>query len=706
MNFFLHIKILRLFYSHICFALLTFLVICCSPQSENLSKESNTNFDKAFVSFRIGLGQSLPDKRFNELLNYFEDYKGVTDEITFFTSGTHPPIPLNVLKIRVALLKNRMEQARKRGYKTGINVLNTVGHLNENLPNSLQGDYTRMTDVNGNVCMGAFCSNDEKYRKEYIKEVYKATAMANPDYIWIDDDVRLQGYGPVGYACFCDKCLDIFAKEYGTKYIRESLKEAMDLGPVEKKLKLREEWLQHNRNTITQLFALIERTVHEVNPEMPIGFMTGDRFYAGYDFENWAKILSGPNNIPVMWRPGGGSYNDFSPYGFIDKAHAIGRQISALPKEVVSIQSEVENFPYQRLKKAANMVAFEAAAYIASGCTGAAFNVLTFYDEPLDEYKLLAEKLQNNRPFFDLMAKNLGRTPIVGVQTYWNKNSAIAGNPVTGSWFGSGTPLSSYEVYDIGIPVSYSEKKAAVTILGKDIVYSLSKEEIKKLLSSGVYMTAEALQQLNNLGFSDLTGFEVLGSENKDRIEKLSEHPLNGNFVGRLRDNRQSFWMIPAYTFKKTNEKAQVLSGLIDYTESIVGDCSMGIFENSLGGRICVAGYYPLTFNENLSKSSQMKSVFRWLSKDNLPGYISSFHKINLWIREPQNNRIALAFTNSSFDVAKDVTLMLKTEYTTIRVYDMNCKETVLKSSGADGAYQKFIIPFVDPWQVRLIINE
>lgn len=668
-------------------------------------KSLGLGIDKAFISFRIGIGQSLPDERYHELLDYFDNYKGVTDEITFFTSETHPPIPLDVFKQRIDILEKRMKLARERGYKTGINILSTIGHHNENLENSLKGNYTPMTDIDGKVCLGSFCPNDENLR-EYIGAIYKKTAQANPDYIWIDDDVRLAGHKPISLTCFCDNCLKIFEKETGKEYTRESLKKAMNEGPVEEKLKLREAWLQHNRNTISRLFVLIEKTVHEVSPFMPIGFMTGDHFYAGYDFENWAKILSGTNNIPVMWRPGGGYYNDFSPSGFIDKAHAIGRQISALPKEVVSIQSEIENFPYQRLRKAANMVAFEAATYIASGCTGAAFNVLSFYDEPLDEYKLLAEKLQNNRPFFDLMAKNLGRTPIVGIQTYWNKNSAIVGNPVTGSWFDSGTPLSSYEVYDIGIPVSYSGKNAAVTILGKDIVYSLSKEEIKKLLSSGVYMTAEALQQLNNLGFSDLTGFEVLGSENKDRIEKLSEHPLNGDFVGRLRDNRQSVWMIPAYTFKKTNEKAQVLSGLIDYTGSIVGDCSMGIFENSLGGRICVAGYYPLTFNDNLSKSSQMKSVFRWLSKDNLPGYISSFHKINLWIREPQNNRIALAFTNSSFDVAKDVTLMLKTEYTTIRVYDMNCKETVLKSSGADGAYQKFIIPFVDPWQVRLIINE
>ena len=119
-----------------------------------------------------------------------------------------------------------------------------------------------------------------------------------------------------------------------------------------------------------------------------------------------------------------------------------------------------------------------------------------------------------------------------------------------------------------------------------------------------------------------------------------------------------------------------------------------------------MAGYYPWNFMENLSKSSQMKSVFRWLSKESLPGYIASFHKINLWIREPQDGKIALALTNSSFDPATDVTLILRTENKTIRLYDMRCKETIIQSSGVDGPYQKFIIPEVEPWQMRLVITD
>jgi hypothetical protein len=665
---------------------------------------TDTKIQKAYISFRIGIRQSLPEKRCNELFDLFDKYKDVTDEITFFTQATHAPIPLDVFRQRAEILKERMEQARKRGYKTGINILATIGHHNENLDNSLKGDYTYMTNIDGEVCHGSFCPNDENMR-EYIRNIYQITAQANPDYIWIDDDVRFS-HMPIGLSCFCDNCLNIFEKETGTRYTRESLKIAMNEGPVKDKLKLRETWLQHNRNTISRLFSLIEKTVHEVNPAITIGFMTGDRFFEGYDFDNWANILAGPNHAPVMWRPGGGYYNDNNTNELVGKSHDIGRQVSMLPEEVVSIQSEIENFPYQRLKKAANIVVLEACSHMAAGCTGAAFNVLSFYDEPLDEYEPLVARLQEARPFFDLMAKSLGRSAITGVYTYWNKNSFITGKLAEGNWLNSENPLVGHDIYNIGLPACYSGKDAQVNILGKDNVFALSKDEIKNLLYGGVYMDAETLQQLNDMGFGELTGFEVVHSENIDRIEKFTNHPLNGDFAGRERDNRQSFWNSPAYTLRSTNENALALTSLIDYTGKEVSPCTMGIFENKSGGRICVAGYYPWTFMENLSKSSQMKAVFRWLSKDRLQSYISSFHKINLWMREPQNGRIALAFTNSSFDPAKNVVLMLRTENKAIKLYDMECRETVIRSSGEDGPYHKFVIPYVDPWQMRLVVSE
>ena len=130
----------------------------------------------------------------------------------------------------------------------------------------------------------------------------------------------------------------------------------------------------------------------------------------------------------------------------------------------------------------------------------------------------------------------------------------------------------------------------------------------------------------------------------------------------------------------------------------------MGVFENELGGRICVAGYYPIRFLQNLSKSSQMKSVMRWLSKDKLLAYVASFHKMNLWVRKTEKGTLAVAITNSYLDTAKDVTLMLLTDKEEISVFDMKCSEAKVQACGADEGYKKFTLPPIEPWQMRFII--
>jgi len=662
--------------------------------------------DRAFISFRIGVPQWMPEARFRDLLAMFEKHRGATDEITFFTSATHPPLPLEEIEKRARVLALRMPEARKLGCRAGINILSTMGHHNENLPHSLSGEYTRVTDIDGNTCQGSFCPNDPRLR-EYVRRVYQAVASAGPDYLWIDDDVRLAGHMPVLLTCFCDRCLGLFEKECGTKYTRPALKAAFTAGTPEQRLTLRKAWLQHNRDTIARLFHLIEQTVHAVNPKTPLGFMTGDRFYEGYDFDRWAGILSGPGKAEVRWRPGGGFYEDETMSGLAGKSHDVGRQVSVLPPEVVSIQSEIENFPYQRLKKSAHTTVLEAASHMAAGCTGAAFNVLSGNDEPLDEFEPLVARIRQTRPFYDQLARHLRRKPLAGIHAAWNKDTAAACDLAGGNWFAFGRFLGeSTRLFEIGLPVDYSARGASVVLLSDDAMMAFSKDEIRKMLAGGVFMDTQALTRLNEMGLADLTGFDADRVVTIDCIERLTDHPLNRPFAGRERDCRQSFYHLPAFTLKPRDSKAEVLSKVVDYAGAEVAPCTMGVFENRLGGRVCVAGYFPWTFLHSLSKSAQMKSVMRWLSKDRLPAYIDSFHKVNLWVREPDPAGVAMAMTNSCLDTARDVTLLIRTGKDRIRIFDMNGAESQIRSGGSDGPYRRFIIPSIEPWHMRLIVAD
>jgi hypothetical protein len=61
---------------------------------------------------------------------------------------------------------------------------------------------------------------------------------------------------------------------------------------------------------------------------------------------------------------------------------------------------------------------------------------------------------------------------------------------------------------------------------------------------------------------------------------------------------------------------------------------------------------------------------------------------------------------NGSLDSAENVELMIRTDCREITVYDMDCAAGVLSAIETDGAYRKFILPEVEPWQMRLVCEK
>ena len=616
------------------------------------------------------LAEDLP--QFRALLELLQARKEMNLQITLFMAVSHPPMPLETVKKQAEILRERMQTARAYGFASGINILSTLGHHEENLDNSLQGDYTPMTNVHGQVCRGSFCPNDENMRR-YIQSLYRLIVGAQPDYIWIDDDVRF-GHMPIGEGCFCANCLRIFEEEFGVKYTPE----------------LRMQWLQHNRNTLNRLFRLIETTVRECESKLiPLGFMTGERFYEGYAFGEIADILRGEARRDVWWRPGGGAYTDDRLYDLIEKSHQIGRQVSLLPPYVQTIQSEIENFPYQMLKKSPAATALEAASHIAAGCTGAAYNVIpALTGESPADFAPMFDMLEKTQPFYDLLADTFGRTPPVGVWPGWTRDLwAVAGDP--GNY--------AKELWELGLPAAYAPENACVTLLSGSAVQAMPAGLIEKILSGGVYMDAAALNNLNEMGYGELTGFALKGYLDKDCIEV---------FDGVQRNCYQAFTKGDAAVIAPTNPKCEILSHMQDYSGNIQSACSWGTFENALGGRICVAGYYPWTYIQNRPKMRQIVRLFRWLSGNTLPSLPGSYCRLHNWSRRLENGGVAAALIDGSLDTLRDTEILLQTEAENCIAYDMNCKRMDCTFAGRRDGYNAFRIPVIQPWQMVLVIAE
>ena len=651
---------------------------------------------RAHISFRIGLDLWVEDRRFEDLKAMLRRFPGVADQITLFHSVTHAPIRLDIARRRADVLTGRLRSLRHLGCEAGVNILTTIGHHEENLPNSLSGDYTPMTTLDGRVSRGSFCPNDERVR-EYVRELYRIITGTDPDYIWIDDDVRVWHWPMDAEGCYCDNCLSLFSEECGTTYTRERLKAALGAESEEDRLKVKRAWLQHNRDTISRLFTLIERTVHGLKPDLPIGFMTGDRFAEGYDFDVWADVLSGPERASVLWRPGGGYYREADPRDMTQKSLSVARQVALLPECVRSIQPEIERLPGNRFGSSDRMMSTQAALYMAAGGTGAAFDSLLDDEDPPELAFPLLTKIQALRPFYDRIVRTMGRGKPMGIFDFWDKDSAAVGGLVP-----------SHDMFGVGLPATYDREGAVVTLLSGDgiLAWQDDEERIVQLLSDGVYMDAEALCRLNRMGYAELTGFAVDRFLAVDCIERYTDHPLNMGIAGRLRDARQSFLDVtcPAAVLTPTQPGAEALCGVIDYTPKDVAPCCTGVFENKLGGRVCVAGYYPWTLLHFFAKLDQIKSIMRWLSRDALPAYVASPHRAHIWVRPGVGGGLAIAVINAHFDPADELVLAIRTDQDSVRLYDMDDNESDLSCRTVDGPYRQFVVQQLGDWEMRLVV--
>ncbi len=644
------------------------------------------------TSFRIGTAFWLTDERFDDLLTYFRRFPGMSDELAFFTSETHPPLPLEVMEQRAERLSKLMPRVRQLGMKAGINVLATMGHHEENLPNSLQTSWQRVMDIDGNICLGSYCPAGPELL-DYARRVYTAMANAGPDFIWLDDDIRLAGHGKLHLTCFCDRCLTNFGRESARSITRNTLAALFNGGSIEERIAWRRRWLDHNRNTIDHLFGVVEAAVHAVKPGLELGFMTGDRFWEGYAFERWARTLSGPGKAPVRWRPGGGFYSDEKPMDMVNKANDLGRQASVLPSDITVIQSEIENFPYQRLRKAATTTVVESSAYIAAGTTGSAFNVLNMRPDPLDEYLPLARQIAAARPFHQLLAQTFRRSKTEGLWPAWNADLQVAINP-DGNWLGSERmPLvEPYTLAEIGIPIAYDPAGRSATALSRTAPFAFTRKELEGIFSGGVLMDVDAWQAMRQLGLASWTGVHAAKGFDVDSIEELAAHPINGRFAGWSRDCRQSFWKERAWALEPAGSHTSVLAHIHDYGGKPMGPC-MTAFENELGGRVIIQGYYPWSQVHSLAKSSQVKSVVEWLSRGSLPVVVESYTKLVLWYR---NHSVVVL--NASLDPAEDSVVRVKSGAAHWRLRDLNGADLTLAAAGG-----RIRLPRLAPWSISLL---
>ncbi len=663
-----------------------------------------TAITRAKMAFRVSIFNWDNPDRLEELLAYLGDHPGTVDEVALFTQISGSALPLATIREHARRLGAVLPKFKSLGLTVGINHLATVGHYDENLPHSLDEPWQRLVDISGVVSRGCYCASDPDVQ-EYIRQVYIALAETQPDFIWFDDDLRLEPHGKlVQYPCFCDGCLAVFSAETGKTWTRSTLRQAFRSGKLENRLNLRRQWLEHNRQYAARVLAIMRGAVDEVDPEMTLGFMSVEGSYSAYGMAEWTEALAGASDLPVKCRPGGGYYDDRLPAESLAKAHWTGRQVAFLPQKVTDIQYEHENFPYQPLKKSRAIFRDEIAMALAVGCTGSAFNIMGLTPDPLGEFWPYLDDVRTSRIFYDRAARAFGRSPNLGFWPGFSRDHSAALN-LTQDWFASplwGVDFSQFcELGEIGLPMAYSPEGASLSVLSRTSVIDLGREQVLKLLAGGVMLDGPALGVLEGMGLADLAGFRVHTTIGSDIFEAFTDDPLNGGYAGWMRDCHPTFFPDAAYVLEPV-EGARILAEIADFNMARFGPCA-GVFENRLGGRVAVLGYYPWILLQSLAKSTQVKNLFRWLSSERLPGYVHSYTKAGLWCRSDAQGNLAMLLVNASIDPAPEVLLNACTGGKNLSVVRMDGSETVLLPHTQDGPYSHYTLPPLQPWEAVLL---
>lgn len=661
------------------------------------------------LSWRIGVPLYEPAPVFQKLLTFVSRHRPAVDEVAFFETLTHHLyFPLDELRKRAALLGQRIAAMKSAGIPSvGINVLTTLGHLNEAWDFVPPLPFQRTVGHNGALSVSCACPNTPELR-EYVREKYAIFAKAGPDFIWIDDDFRMGNHGfGVAFGCFCPTCLKLFSDFTGHNFqTREELVAAFNAPDAKK---VRRDWLEHNVRTLESLGRDIASAIHAVNPEIKTGLMSGGAFYC-YNGAEYGRICSALK--AEKYRPGCGFSIDDRPAEMISKAFGAAQQCDDFPPTIHDLQYEVENFPYQKLGKSLSTLINECTMALAYGLNGIIFNALhSIGDCNLDIREPMMRKIRKARPFWEAIVSHADGLRDNGLWPAWSRS--MLGKVELRekeSWldtnWGRPVVLAAESLGRLGIPLSAHRTGAAATVLAGRTAETFSDDELRGMLSGAVLMDGSTLEVLERRGMGELTGVRLAKRWNNGVMERLTDDPLNGPWRGAVRDVRIEFWGDATGLgdmLEPLAAEVRTLARMESYFGEQLGP-SLTAFENRLGGRVIVSGYAPWFFLGSEAKRAQLQNVLDWAARGQLAVRIEETVPLIPVLRlSPEKDRGVIVLLNAGFDSIEEATLRFRGPFVPVHLVSPGSKKLKLRIVREKNGWRIKLSDFA-PWRVKALL--
>jgi hypothetical protein len=614
------------------------------------------------LAWRIGPTVYQTDESFEALLGFFREHRDLVDEVALFENLTHHLyFPVDWLAQRADLLRRRLAPLHEMDLSAGINVVTTIGHMDEAWDYMPASPLGPTVGHNGAASRACACPNTADYRR-YIRDKYRLMAQAGPQFIWVDDDLRMEHHGAAELGCFCPTCLDQFSQETHRTWTRQDLVAALN-DPAGQDT--RRSWIEHNRRTLESLLTDIQQAVHEVDPKIATGLMTIPPSYQVYSTTDGAGLLAALKATKI--RPGASFYTDERPFDLYVKVLDMGRQLVGIPAKVADRQYELEDFPYITLGKSVSIHVAECTLSLAAGHNGIAFNAIGFRDgRRLGELGPLMAGVRAARPFWQQLVRAAGDWPLSGLWPAWNwemmaRRPVTADRPWLTNWGKRYDLTAPTALAQIGLPLTVD--RAEATILHGRIAEVFSDQELTAMLAGPVLMDLPSLEILHGRGLGDLTGVRIARTVTNGVKETLTGDALNGEGEGTYRFayiEHMGSACGPAAVLEPLDGGVRVLAELRTFFDDPYGPCETAC-TNRLGGRVVVATYAPWANLGTAGKREQMLNVADWLISGLAAVRVRTFARVVPLVRlSADRRRGVVVLLNAGNDALPSVELDLR----------------------------------------------
>ena len=499
------------------------------------------------------------------------------------------------------------------------------------------------------------CPLDPAFAADFAAKI-RAVAEKHPAIINIEDDFTLawgRGLDTAG-ACFCPRHLVEFAKRYGKPLTGPEIVAAFKDRTADN-LAIRRAFAETVRESLVALARHVRASVDEVDPSIRIMLcQPGGSDMDGDSTEAVARAFAGSTRPAV--RPWGALYSAETTPASIPPAvaHAVWT-LERLPKDIETFY-EADTYPHNRCFSSASQLLSLMTGAAMAGSSDFLFYCLQYVDDPLED-RGYVDAYRELKPRLDAVRRFIRdrRARLEGVREVWTAEDLFLTRGFGEGRGSASLSAASYLLAKFGIPYTTRSDASGTTMLVGGVAEVLGGEEIRRLLSGGVFVDAQAAEILAQRGFSRELGVDVTPVE---RLPALGEEILPAADCRCAGRQMNAYFAFPAgaegsvrrFVKLTPHEGTETLCRYTGLDASLPAP-SITFATNSLGGRVAVmatsvignrtSGLY------NLRKQELVRNLLERLSPGSTPVVVKGSPGIWVLANVSANGREMLVMVNN-----------------------------------------------------------